>query len=330
MVRDDFTNSVLTVVPDRLNIAVLSGGDSAERDVSLESGQNVATALKERGHTVRMLDPKFAPLDSLPAETQIVLPMLHGTGAEDGVLQTQLDRLGFPWLGSSAESSRLTFNKISTRTALQAAGLLVPAGVALNRFSSPALIHEAARTVGYPLVVKPAEQGSSVGISIVHSRDQLDSAVIEATRWGTRFLIEQYIAGREVTVPVVDSVVFPVVEIIPSGSWYDYHAKYVDEGTRYAVAPADLPANLNDIALRACHACGVSGICRPDIRVDEMGRCWILEINTIPGMTLHSLVPMSAASMGISVGELCEQMLLKKLGRIETASWEKALSRRAA
>ncbi len=117
---------------DRLRIVVLAGGDSAEREVSLESGRNVADALQQRGHQVQLLDPAKSPLSSIAADTDIVLPMLHGTGAEDGVLQTQLDQLGIPWLGSSAEASRLTFNKIATRTTLQAAGLLVPPGVALN------------------------------------------------------------------------------------------------------------------------------------------------------------------------------------------------------
>ncbi len=313
-----------------LRIAVLAGGNSSERDVSLESGRNVADALRARGHVVDLIDPQESCLTKLSNQTDVVLPMLHGTGAEDGVLQDQLDRIGIPWLGSSAEASRLTFNKVATRTALQSSGLLVPPGVALNRFSSQSLIHEAARCVGFPLVVKPAEQGSSVGISIVHRKEDLDGAVQEATRWGARFLIEQFIAGREITVPVVDGIAFPAVEIIPSGTWYDYHAKYVDGGTTYHVSPTRLPANLNELVLRACRSCGVSAITRTDLRIDDSGRCWILEINTIPGMTSHSLVPMSAASLGISLGELCEQVVLQKLGRIAAVSWLGSSERRAA
>ena len=256
--------------------------------------------------------------------------MLHGTGAEDGILQTQLDQLGIPWLGSSAEASRLTFNKIATRTTLQAAGLLVPPGVALNRISSPSLIHEAARCVGYPLVVKPSEQGSSVGISIVQQESQLDDAVREATRWCPRFLIEQFIVGREITVPVINGVAFPAIEIVPSGAWYDYQAKYHDEQTQYRVSPPGLPDSLNESVLRACRVCDVSAISRTDLRVDASGRCWILEINTIPGMTSHSLVPMSARALGISMGELCEQTLLEKLNRPTAVAWTSKALKRAA
>jgi D-alanine-D-alanine ligase len=307
-----------------LRIVVLSGGTSAERDVSLESGRHVATALMERGHRVELVDPRETSFDTLAADTDIILPMLHGTNAEDGVLQRQLDSRGIPWLGSSAAASELTFNKIATRTVLMDAGLPVAPGVALSRYSSVALIHEAARSVGFPLVVKPAEQGSSVGISIIHHKHDLDRAVHSATQWGSRFLIEQYIVGREVTVPVIDDCVFPAVEIIPNGSWYDYNAKYLDQATRYSVAPAGLPAGLNEIVLRACRACGVGAISRTDLRLDEWGRCWILEINTIPGMTSHSLIPMSAQAMGVSVGELCEQLLLRRLGRVAAMPWEPA------
>jgi D-alanine-D-alanine ligase len=311
---------------DRLRIVVLAGGDSAEREVSLESGRNVANALQQRGHQVQLLDPAKSPLSSIAADTDIVLP----TGAEDGVLQTQLDQLGIPWLGSSAEASRLTFNKIATRTTLQAAGLLVPPGVALNRISSPSLIHEAARCVGYPLVVKPSEQGSSVGISIVQQESQLDDAVRAATRWCPRFLIEQFIVGREITVPVINGVAFPAIEIVPSGAWYDYQAKYHDEKTQYRVSPQGLPDSLNESVLRACRVCDVSAISRTDLRVDASGRCWILEINTIPGMTSHSLVPMSAQALGISLGELCEHVLQHRLNRIRSVTWESQISRRAA
>ena len=315
---------------NRLRIVVLAGGDSAEREVSLDSGRNVVDVLQQRGHDVQLLDPAKSPFSSIPTDTDIVLPMLHGTGAEDGVLQTQLDQLGIPWLGSSAEASRLTFSKIATRTTLQAAGLLVPPGVALNRISSPSLIHEAARCVGYPLVVKPSEQGSSVGVSIVHQESQLDDAVREATHWCPRFLIEQFIVGREITVPVINGVVFPAIEIVPSGAWYDYQAKYHDEQTQYRVSPPGLPDSLNESVLRACRVCNVSAISRTDLRVDASGRCWILEINTIPGMTSHSLVPMSARALGISLGELCEQTLLEKLNRPTAAALTSKALKRAA
>ena len=305
-----------------MHIAVLSGGDSSEREVSLDSGRCVADALQQRGHVVKLFDPALAALEDLPGSTEIILPMLHGTGAEDGTLQLRLDQLGIPWLGSSADSSRLTFDKIATRAALRAAGLPIAPGVALDEAISDDEILSASRLIGFPQVVKPAAQGSSVGVSIVRTVSDVLAAVREVRRWGSRFLIEQYIAGREVTVPVIDDCVFPAVEILPSVEWYNYFAKYQDHSTGYRVAPPDLPAELYEIVRAACRVCGVTAISRTDLRIDGTGRCCILEINTIPGMTSHSLVPMSARSLGLSTGELCEQLLLKRLGRIQCTSWD--------
>ncbi|MBC7965664.1 MAG: D-alanine--D-alanine ligase [Fuerstia sp.] len=298
-----------------LRIVVLAGGTSAEREVSLESGACVAAALKQRGHLVLQCDPAILALHEIPRRTDVILPMLHGTGGEDGALQQNLERLGIPWLGSSAEASALTFDKVATRDVLANAGLPVAPGLALPVDASGESIKAASRAIGYPQVVKPAAQGSSVGITIVDAEQEIEAAVSEAARWGTVFLIEKYIAGREITVPVVNGEAFPAVEILPSVRWYDYSAKYTDETTRYDVAPKNLPANLNEIVLAACKSCGVTGISRTDLRVDSAGQPWILEINTIPGMTTHSLVPMSARARGISIGELCEQLLLRAIDR---------------
>lgn len=298
-----------------LRIVVLAGGASAEREVSLESGACVAAALKQRGHRVLQCDPANLALHEIPRSTDVILPMLHGTGGEDGTLQRGLERLGIPWLGSSAEASALTFDKVATREVLANAGLPVAPGLALPRKASSELIRNASRQIGYPQVVKPACQGSSVGISIVDSELQIEAAAAEAARWGEMFLIEEYIEGREVTVPVINGKAYPAVEILPAARWYDYSAKYTDEKTRYEIAPKNLPANLTEIVMAACKACGVTGISRTDLRVNSEGQAWILEINTIPGMTSHSLVPMSVRSCGISIGELCEQLLLQAIER---------------
>ena len=305
-----------------LRIAVLSGGDSSEREVSLESGRCVADALQRRGHCVELFDPAIESLENLSRSTEIILPMLHGTGAEDGTLQMRLDQLGIPWLGSSAESSRLTFDKIATRAVLSAAGLPIAPGVALDEAMSDDEMLAASHQIGFPQVVNPAAQGSSVGVTIVRTDSDVIAAIREARRWGSQSLIEQYIAGREVTVPVIDDCVFPAVEILPSVEWYDYFAKYKDDKTVYRVVPPNLPVELSEIVRTACRVCGVTAISRTDLRIDGAGRCWILEINTIPGMTTHSLVPMSARSLGISTGELCEQLLLKRLSRIRRTRWE--------
>ena len=306
-----------------LRIVILAGGDSAEREVSLESGACVAAALKQRGHRVLQFDPAILALHEIPDNTDVILPMLHGTGGEDGTLQRELERLGIPWLGSSAKASALTFDKVATRETLANAGLPVAPGFALPRDASRESIKNVSRRIGYPQVVKPAAQGSSVGISLVDSEREIEAAASEALRWGDLFLIEKFIEGREITVPVVNGEAYPVVEILPTARWYDYEAKYIDETTRYDVAPKLLPANLTEIVLAACKACGVTGISRTDLRVDSEGQAWILEINTIPGMTSHSLVPMSARARGIGIGELCEQLLIQAIDRSRIISINK-------
>lgn len=296
-----------------LRIIVLAGGDSAEREVSLESGACVANELKGRGHEVLVFDPARLTLSEISRDTDVIFPMLHGTGGEDGTLQQTLERLNIPWFGSSAAASALTFDKAATRKILANAGLPVAPGIVLARDATKEQIHIASRRIGFPQVVKPAAQGSSVGISIVDAESEVDNAATEAARWSHTFLIEEYIAGREITVPVINGEVYPVVEILPAARWYDYSAKYTDESTRYLVAPVNLPANLKEIVLAACETCGVTGISRTDLRIDSDGKPWILEINTIPGMTSHSLVPMSIREHGQSVGELCERLLLETI-----------------
>ncbi|MFN8705145.1 MAG: D-alanine--D-alanine ligase [Planctomyces sp.] len=304
-----------------LRVLVLAGGHSAEREVSLRSGHRVTAALRDRGHQVIVSDPVEESPDSiLRQKFDIVFPMLHGTGGEDGALQSHLERLGIPFCGSSAASSALTFDKARTRDVLQRNGLPIAAGLAFDRIADRRCLESAAETLGYPLVVKPAAQGSSVGISLVRSAESLQSAVREAYRWGRKIIFEKYIAGREITVPVISGIVFPTIEIRPRREWFDYEAKYSDESTQYIVNPPDLPAHLNEICLKACQVCGVSGICRVDLRLDHAGNLFILEINTIPGMTDHSLVPMSAEATGLSLGELCEQQLMEVLQKYSTCN----------
>lgn len=301
----------------RMRVAVLLGGDSAEREVSLESGRNVAIALVERGHEVVRLDPSRESLESLKGRVDIILPMLHGTGAEDGSLQSVLDELQIPWLGSSAEASALTFDKVATRQQLQSCGLPVPLGFSFSRSDLNESVAETIQPLGWPVVVKPGAQGSSVGVSIVRTSQELPAAVNEALKWGESYLIEKFIAGRELTVPVIDGEPYPPIEIIPSRPWYDYTAKYSDDATQYVVNPDNVPEEMLSVVVQACRVCGVTGISRTDLRLDHDGRFWILEINTIPGMTSHSLVPMSAAAKGISLGELCEDLLLRRLVKKE-------------
>ena len=296
-----------------MKIIVLAGGASAERDVSLESGANVVSALRERGHDVQLVDPGSGSVCDLNLICDAIIPMLHGTGAEDGVLQEDLSRMGIPWLGSSAEASRLTFDKIATRERFAAHGLPIPDGFTIERAYAKPLIEQFTAVHGFPIVLKPACQGSSVGVSIVRSPADLEPAMNEVFRWGSRGLVERFIDGREVTVPVIDGTVFPAIEIIPARSWYDYTAKYSDDATQYVIRPANLPSTLNDVVLKACEVCGVTAISRTDLRITPNGEIFVLEINTIPGMTSHSLVPMSIAAAGFATGSLLEGLLLREL-----------------
>ena len=306
-----------------LQIAIVTGGTSAERSISLQSAENVAMSLEARGHCVRQFDLQFGLPDDIRI-CDIVLPMAHGTDAEDGTLQSQLDFIEVPWFGSSAAASRLTFDKAATRRMLEAAGLPIPPGQAFAATTSLTSVNEYAAELGFPVVVKPTSQGSSVGISIVNNAADLPAAIQSALQWGTDYLIERFIAGREITVPVVDDFVFPAVEILPARRWFDYEAKYEDDATKYCVNPSSISPAVAAIVLTACQTCGVTGISRTDLRIDENGQPWILEINTIPGMTSHSLVPMSAAALGLSIGEIYEALLRKQLGQSLQLPWIRA------
>lgn len=306
---------------EALNILILSGGDSAERAISLQSGASVAAALTERGHRVEVHDVAAGWPCLSDVDAEILLPVIHGTGGEDGPLQQWLEHCGRPWYGCSSIASELTFNKAATRERLRQSGIPVPPGVILDANAPPVDIERSGSDLGFPLVVKPVAQGSSIGVSVVTAPEHLAEAVIEARRWSASVLMEAYIPGRELTVPVVEGTPFPAIEIRPAGSWFDYGSKYEDNRTDYCVSPPNIPKQLIPDVVRACRLCGVCAVSRTDLRLTEDGRYFILEINTIPGMTSHSLVPMSAAALGISIGFLYEQLLLRQLGRIHKLPW---------
>lgn len=294
---------------DSLRVLVIFGGRSAERAVSLQSGRAVADALCDAGYTVGTWDPAETPAKELkPAEWDVAFPMLHGTGGEDGVLHQQLMKIGIPWVGCSIASSALTFDKSRTRKRLHQHGIRVPSGMTISTQDVPAPSR-------FPVVVKPARQGSSIGVSIVRRSEEWMPALDAALAFCSDVVVESYVAGREVSVPVIDGEVFPAVEIIVEDGWYDYHNKYENDATHYHVPATDLPANLNSIAEQACEACGAKGILRVDFRIDDANQAHVLEINTIPGMTSHSLVPLSAAAMELSLAELCDRCVRDRMRR---------------
>jgi D-alanine-D-alanine ligase len=293
-------------------VAVLMGGTSAEREVSLDSGRNVLEALRARGVDAHAVDGIPALVEALLAKQfDRVFNILHGNkgGGEDGTLQGLLEALKVPYTGSGVLGSALAMDKIRTKQVWLALGLSTPRYV---RLAKGADVHAAARELGLPVIVKPSSEGSSVGVSRVFNDADLDAAVELAARYPGELLMEQLIVGGEYTVGVLGDVALPTIRIVPAGEYYDYHAKYLAEDTQYlcpgledAVAERDMQA----LALAAFRAAGCTGWGRVDVMRDKAGNNYLLEVNTAPGMTSHSLVPKGARQIGIEFEDLCWRVL---------------------
>ncbi len=285
-------------------VAVLMGGPSAEREVSLTSGAAVAAALRGAGYEVSALDVRSETFE-LPARVEAVFIALHGGFGEDGRLQRRLDGAGLPYTGSGPEASALCMDKRRTRERLAAAGLPVAPGVALRE--APA-----APPLPLPVVVKPVREGSSVGCHRVFRPGEWDAAVRDALAHGGEAVCEAFIPGRELTVGVVGGRVLPAVEIRAPGGEYSYAAKYTGGLTEY-LAPAPLEpaeaAGAARIGGEAFRVLGCRGMGRVDLRMDPRGRLFVLELNTIPGFTVTSLLPKAAACAGMDFAALCDCVL---------------------
>lgn len=284
-------------------VAVLKGGFSAEREVSLESGAAIAKGLREAGYDVEELDvttPEF----QLPDDVTAAFIALHGTFGEDGGVQARLEALGVPYVGAGVEASRVAFDKILTERRLVEAGVPVPQGEVLRADDE--------RTLALPVVVKPPREGSSVGCHLVFDEADWNAAFEEALTHDDEVLVQQFIPGREFTVGVVTGEVLPIVEIVPEQGWYDFAAKYESNETRYVI-PAELSAEKTDemqrLALKTFEALGCRGFGRVDFRMTPEGDLFVLELNTIPGFTSHSLLPKAAATAGIGFSELCDRII---------------------
>jgi D-alanine-D-alanine ligase len=300
----------------KLNITVMLGGPGAEREVSLRSGAAVAQALRSLGHRVGELDP-LAPGWVLPPATDLVFLALHGTYGEDGTVQRELDALGVPYTGCGAESSRIAFDKILTKQSFLQSG--VPAaGFAVARSAAEPL----PAALPLPLVVKPARQGSSVGLGFVRRPEEWPAALAGAFRHDTEVLVEEWIAGRETTVGVLGGEALPVVEVRPKNGVYDAFSKYTAGATEY-FCPADFPpevlGRIRDAALRAFRAVGARDYARVDVMVRPDGSPVVLEVNTLPGMTETSLLPKAAAAAGLDFAGLCRRMVELTLERTAPA-----------
>ncbi len=290
----------------KLNITVMLGGPSAEREVSLRTGTAVAQALRSLGHTVNELDPR-TPDWTLPAGTEVVFLALHGTYGEDGTVQRQLDHLGVPYTGCDAEASRIAFDKVLTKEKCLQAGVPTARYVTVT---TPAAPLPAGLTL--PLVAKPSRQGSSVGLQFIERAEEWGTALAESLKFDSEVLIEEKIVGRETTVAILAGQPLPVVEIRPKTGSYDYQRKYTSGATEY-FCPADFDAattkRIQDAALGAFKAVGGRDYARVDVMVRADGSPVVLEVNTLPGMTETSLLPKSAAAAGMSYAELCQRMI---------------------
>jgi len=300
-----------TTIPQR--IALLAGGPSAERDVSLQSGAAVGVALEEAGYAVTRFDPLDGSVDSFGLQQfDLVFLALHGTYGEDGTIQRQLDQLTVPYTGSGARASSLAFHKRDAKRRFLAARLPTPEFVPVSRELPYSTIERIVRSMGGPIAVKPEAQGSSLGVSIVESIDALPAAVEQAAQFDACLLLERAIPGEEWTVPVLDSVPLPPIRITTPHAFYDFTAKYQDDMTRYNVmldVTDSAILRIQQLARQACEVLGCRGLCRVDFRVDPSGKPWILEVNTLPGMTTHSLVPKSAAASGWTMAHLCQEVI---------------------
>jgi D-alanine-D-alanine ligase len=292
-------------------VAVLMGGTSSEREVSLDSGGNVLSALQRRGVRAESVDGIPALVERLVGKrVDRVFNILHGQrgGGEDGVVQGLLEAFGVPYTGSDVLGSALSMDKIRTKQVWLSLGLPTPR---YTRVSPNDDVAAAARSIGLPVVVKPASEGSSVGVSRVFEERQLGDAVALAKRYPGEVLIEELIQGDEYTVSILGDRALPSIRIVPATGYYDYHAKYVADTTQYICPGLDGPAEqeIGLVALRAFQAAGCRHWGRVDIMRDRGGANYLLEINTSPGMTSHSLVPKAARAVGIEFDDLVWQIL---------------------
>jgi D-alanine-D-alanine ligase len=291
-------------------VAVMMGGKSAEREVSLKSGAAVLAALRSSGVDAHSFDPRDKALEALHGEGfKRVFIALHGRGGEDGTLQGALDLLAIPYTGSGVLASALAMDKWRTKLIWQASGLPVPDYAVLDAASDFAAVEA---RLGLPLFVKPANEGSSIGISKVKQAGGLRAAYEQAVCFDSCVIAEKYLGGGEFTVGILADQALPVIRIVPATEFYDYEAKYLRDDTEYRI-PSGLgearEIEMRDMALRAFAALGGRGWGRMDLMLDNAGRCYCLEANTAPGMTNHSLVPMAARAAGIPF----EQLVLKLL-----------------
>lgn len=295
-------------------IAVLMGGTSQEREISLQSGAAVLAALKNQGFDATGIDPKTDDVSTLKAQGfDRVFNILHGRGGEDGTMQGLLEQIGLPYTGCGVLASALTMDKMRTKMMWQSFGLPVAKMVVVTRATREKLsATEIEKILHFPMMVKPSLEGSSVGLTKVNTLEDLPQAVDYALQFDDTVLIEEWLDGEEFTVPILGDTALPAVKIVPANEFYDFEAKYLLDNTQY-FCPAGLSeekeTEIRTLAKRAFEVLGCNGWTRIDIMTNAQGEFRLVEANTCPGMTSHSLFPKSAATVGLNFEQLVVKIL---------------------
>lgn len=307
----------------KLRVVVLMGGLGGERKISLKSGKAVAEGLKEAGHEAIPYDVTDRSLPGLHELCpDVAFVALHGTFGEDGCVQRLLERMGIPYTGSGPEASRLGMDKLAAKRVFIRHAVPTPDYFSIGRAQSRQSAAQQAEQFGYPLVCKPAASGSSLGVTIVRRPEAFPEALAEARRHGETVLIERHVRGREFTVGILEGQALPMIELLVSREFFDYNAKYEDETTRYITPVALLPTLYRkacEAALRAYTGIGCRHMARVDLLYGYNGKLYVLEVNTIPGFTPRSLLPMAAAERGIGFPALCDRVVRAALR--DAAGW---------
>jgi len=291
-------------------VAVLMGGDSAEREISLESGNAVHSALLKIGIDSHIIDYQKDSFEQLTNNNfDRVFLALHGRGGEDGTIQKKLESIGLPYTGSGSSSSALAMDKIKSKSIWRDGGLSTPNTIEINKNTNWDNVVE---QIGLPIMIKPVREGSSFGAAKVEQKENLFLAWKNASQFDDRVMAESWVEGSEYTVPILNKIVLPMIKLETKQEFYNYDAKYNDKDTKY-ICPCGLDkvfeSTIGEISKKACELLGISGWSRVDLMIDANQQEWLIEVNTIPGMTSHSLVPMSAKKAGISFEQLVTQIL---------------------
>ena len=291
-------------------VAVLMGGSAAERPVSLKSGAAVYDALKRKGVNAVAIDVTGSPIEALAGQKfDRVFNIIHGRGGEDGVLQAVLEVLGIAYTGSGVMASALTMDKLRTKLCWQGYGLATPRWYVLKSVDD---IDSCIEKLGFPVIVKPAQEGSSIGMSKAVNREELIKALVLASEFRCDVYAEAWVTGKEYTVAILNGNALPIIRLQTPNAFYDYEAKYQANTTQYHCPcglTEDQEKQLGDLAVKAGEVVGIKGWARVDVFVDDSGQYQLIEINTVPGMTDHSLVPMAAKQAGIDFEELVWRIL---------------------